>query len=141
MSLEQRHSAEVSSPLRSGSPLEQASADGALEMAAEAVRALGGTFTLDGASGLGTAGAWSYGNAELHGKTVRLAASGGGDIQVNRHPFNEAGQLITTAAQVKAAVLKAAPGPNEVASAVARTAGKALEEAYPWGYRSADSAP
>ena len=103
---ETKHSAAVA---RSGTPAEQAVADAALSMAANVVTALGGTFTPDGASGPGTAGAWSYGNAEVNGKTIRLAGSAGGVVQVNRHPFDASGVIITTPEQVQACILAAAP--------------------------------
>jgi hypothetical protein len=94
---------------RSGSTEEQAAADAALLMAAGVVGELGGTFAADGHSGTGTAGAWSYGTAEVHGVSIRLAASGGGVVQVNRHPFGPDSEVILTARQVKAAILAIAP--------------------------------
>ena len=98
---------------RSGTAEEQAAADAALAMAAGAVAELGGTFAADGHAGAGVAGAWSYGNAEVNGATVRLAASGGGVVQVDGKPHGPDGELNLTAEQVKAAILAVAPAPVE----------------------------
>lgn len=93
---------------RSGSPEEQAAADAALAMAAQVVADLGGTFSADG-YGEGVIGAWSYGNAEVNGITIRLAASGGGVVQVNRKPHDPDGMVNTTPDQVRRSILAVAP--------------------------------
>ena len=138
--MQQIHATAQNAVYRSGTPAEQAAADAALAMAAGVVADLGGKFTSDGTSGPGTAGAWSYGYAELNGKTVRLSASGGGVVQVNRHPFDPVGKVILSAEQVKFSILKVAPAPD-ASDIAAKAAGRALEQSYPFGYRSADSAP
>lgn len=94
---------------RSGTAEEQAAADAALVMASDVVVKLGGTFTADGYSGKGTIGAWSYGNATVNGETIRLAASGGGVVQVNGKPHGPDGELNLSADQVSAAILAVAP--------------------------------
>lgn len=99
-------------PARSGTPEEQAAADAALSMAAGVVADLGGTFSADGFAGDGTLGAWSYGNAEVNGKTIRLAASGGGVVQVNRAPHGPDGSLNLAPEQVRASILAVAPAPE-----------------------------
>lgn len=101
----------AAAPTRSGTTEEQAKADAALLMAADVVAQLGGTFANDGHSGPGTVGAWSYGNATVNGIDVRLAASGGGVVQVNRKPHGLDGSLILTPEQVRAAILAVAPEP------------------------------
>lgn len=102
---EQQHEQVV----RSGTAEEQAAADAALVMASDVVVKLGGTFTADGYSGKGTIGAWSYGNAVVNGETIRLAASGGGVVQVNGKPHGPDGELNLSADQVSAAILAVAP--------------------------------
>lgn len=98
--------------IRSGTEEEQAKADATLAMAAQVVADLGGTFAADGFSGDGTAGAWSYGNAEVNGKMIRLAASGGGVVQVDGKPHDPDGQVIVESNQVRAAILAVAPAPE-----------------------------
>jgi hypothetical protein len=102
--------------LRSGTPEEGAAADAALAMAAGVVADMGGTFAADGHSGEGVAGAWSYGNATVNEQAVRLAASGGGVVQVNGHPFGPDGEMLLTAEQVRAAIEAAAPAPEPAAT-------------------------
>lgn len=91
-------------PIRSGTLAEQQMADSAIAMAASQVQELGGTFTPDGHSGPGTLGAWSYGIALIRGRSVRLAGSAGGVVQVDRSPFDHLGHVITTAQQVRTAL-------------------------------------
>ena len=98
--------------LRSGSPEEQAAADAALAMAAKVVAELGGTFTADGFSGAGVAGAWSYGRARVNSVDLRLAASGGGVVQVNRNPHDPDGAVNTAPDQVRRSILAVAPERN-----------------------------
>jgi hypothetical protein len=94
---------------RSGTEQEQQAADAALQMAAGVVADLGGTFEAESFAAPGTIGAWSYGKAELGRHTIRLGASGGGVVQVNGRPFDPSNEVITTAEQVKAAILAIAP--------------------------------
>ena len=96
---------------RSGGPEEQAAADAALAMAAQVVADLGGTFTAEGNSGMGTAGAWSYGSAVVNGIPIQLAASGGGVVQVNRKPHDPDGVVNTAPDQVRRSILAVAPPP------------------------------
>ena len=91
-------------PIRSGTLAEQQMADSAIAMAAGQVQELGGTFIPDGHSGPGTLGAWSYGIALIRGRSVRLAGSAGGVVQVDRSPFDPLGHVITTAQQVRTAL-------------------------------------
>ncbi len=95
--------------LRSGTAEEQAAADVALVMVSGEITKLGGAFSADGHSGEGTVGAWSYGNATVNGKTIRLAASGGGVVQINGKPHGPDGALNLSAEQVSAAILAVAP--------------------------------
>lgn len=115
---------------RSGTADEQAAADAALAMAAQVVAELGGTFVADGFSGPGTAGAWSYGKAEVNGVAVRLAASGGGVVQVNGAPHDAAGKVIDTAEQVRASILAAAPVPQAEPVVPADSPEQAADRAY-----------
>jgi len=94
---------------RSGSPEEQSAADAALAMAAQVVADLGGTFTAEGYSGTGTAGAWSYSSAEVNGTRMKIAASGGGVVAINGKPHDPDGGTNTTPDQVRRSILAVAP--------------------------------
>lgn len=91
-------------PERSGTLEEQQAADAALAMATAVVVEMGGSVTPDGFSLPGVAGAWSYGKAEIEGKSILLAGSGGGVVQVNTKPHTDAGELITTPEAVRTAI-------------------------------------
>lgn len=102
----------ITEPSRTGAPEEQAKADEAMAMAQGVVQELGGTFEADGFATGATVGAWSYGNATVNGVELKLAASGGGVVQVNGKPHDPSGKVITTREQVRAAILEVAPSPD-----------------------------